>query len=98
MKVKKLLVVSWLVVIAIAVGTLFWYNELQYQLPTPVPEHYTSVKPGHLINFGGDLRTDHIKPLFLHFFNPSCPCSRFNIKQFRSIVEDYKSKVTFKIV
>ncbi len=98
MRTKKLLVSIWLVLLLLAIGAFFWYNELQYQLPTPVPEQYTSVKPGQLINFSGALQTDHIKPLFLHFFNPGCPCSRFNAKQFREIANEYKAQVDFMIV
>ncbi|HEY4063588.1 MAG TPA: hypothetical protein VGM30_16890 [Puia sp.] len=38
------------------------------------------------------------KPLFLHFFNPDCPCSRFNMPHFRSLVQRYGNRVDFAIV
>jgi hypothetical protein len=38
------------------------------------------------------------KPLFLHFFNPDCPCSRFNMPHFRELVKRYDQQVDFAIV
>jgi len=38
------------------------------------------------------------KPLFLHFFNPDCPCSRFNVPHFRSLVKQYSGRVNFALV
>jgi hypothetical protein len=98
MRMKKLMVIVWLLLLLSAVGALFWYNELQYQLPTPIPDGYVAVKQGRLINLNGALKTDHTKPLFLHFFNPDCPCSRFNIKQFKALVNEYGHNLNFVVV
>jgi hypothetical protein len=95
---KKTLVIGWLVILLIAVGALFWYNELQYQLPTPVPENYKAVKQGTIVSINPRHYQDRSKPLFLHFFNPDCPCSRFNIKQFKAIAQQYHRQVNFAIV
>lgn len=38
------------------------------------------------------------QPVFLHFFNPDCPCSRFNAKTFKKLVLNYGSKVKFAVV
>jgi thioredoxin-related protein len=95
---KKTLVIIWLILLLGVIGTLFWYNELQYQLPTPVPQNYKAVNPGELIKLNAKLKTNGTKPLFLHFFNPVCPCSRFNIKMFKSLVAQYGQKVNFVIV
>ncbi|HEX7845951.1 MAG TPA: hypothetical protein VF476_09145, partial [Chitinophagaceae bacterium] len=38
------------------------------------------------------------KPLFLHFFNPDCPCSRFNVSYFKSLVKEYDHKINFAVV
>ncbi|OOQ59650.1 TlpA family protein disulfide reductase [Mucilaginibacter pedocola] len=95
---KKLLVIVWIVLLFSVVGALFWYNELQYQLPTPVPQNYKPVKPGELVKLGPEFSAGLHKPLFLHFFNPACPCSKFNIKMFKSLVAEYGKKVDFKIV
>jgi len=95
---KKILVITWLILLLGAIGALFWYNELQYQLPTPIPQNYKAVNPGELIKLNAKLKTNATKPLFLHFFNPVCPCSRFNIKMFKSLVAQYGQKVNFVIV
>lgn len=95
---KKLLVMGWLMVLLSAIGALFWYNEWVYHLPTPVPHNYKPVYPGQFISLTGPLNNDYSKPVFLHFFNPDCPCSRFNITTFQSLVRQYGSQVNFVIV
>ncbi|MBL4676212.1 MAG: redoxin domain-containing protein [Mucilaginibacter sp.] len=95
---KKILTGLWLLILLVIIGTLFWYNELRYQLPTPLPANYTSVKRGTLIQLPDNLKHKNGKPLFLHFFNPDCPCSRFNINQFKALVNQYGKRVDFKII
>ena len=95
---KKLLVVIWLVVLLAGVAALFWYNEWQYSLPTPVPADYHPVAFGQTIKPDSKLRFATNKPLFLHFFNPDCPCSRFNIKHFKTLVQQYGNRINFAVV
>ena len=95
---RKLLVITWLVLLVTAIGALFWYNEWVYHLPTPVPKNYKQVSVGQVIKFTGPLNGNYSKPLFLHFFNPDCPCSRFNISNFQSLVKQYGGQVNFMIV
>jgi len=95
---RKLLVGAWLMLLLSAMGVLFWYNEWVYHLPTPIPENYKPVSQGKLIKLKGLLEADQKKPLFLHFFNPDCPCSRFNISNFKSLVKRYSRQVNFVII
>lgn len=95
---KKTLVITWLVLICVAVGALFWYNEWRYHLPTPIPEGYVPVKPGTNVKLAGTLDADRSQPLFLHFFNPDCPCSRFNIANFKALYKQYGRQAKFVIV
>jgi hypothetical protein len=95
---KKALVMTWLLLLLLAVGALFWYNDWVYQLPTPVPQNYQPVKPGKVIKLSKALQAYHNKPVFLHFFNPDCPCSRFNMAHFKSLVHQYGNQVNFVIV
>ena len=96
---KKLLLISWLVVIATGISFLFWRNEWQYSLPTPVPKNYQAVNTGTYINIKDIPGLGHErKPLFLHFFNPDCPCSRFNITHFKSLAKQYKNEVNFAVI
>jgi len=95
---KKGLVVIWLSLLLTAVCALFWYNDWVYQLPTPVPKNYRPVPPGRVIPLNRQLNTYYSKPIFLHFFNPDCPCSRFNMEHFKSLVRKYGTQVNFVIV
>ncbi|WEK17707.1 MAG: redoxin family protein [Candidatus Pedobacter colombiensis] len=95
---KKTIVMIWLMLLLIIVGALFWYNEWVYQLPTPVPKNYKTVNIGEVIELNSQLKKLNNNPLFLHFFNPDCPCSRFNIKNFKSLVAQYKTQVNFIVV
>ena len=80
------------------VGAIFWYNDWKYNLPTPVPANYIRVNMGTAINLQEKVRFTKNKPLFLHFFNPLCPCSRFNMPHFKSLVQQYSKDVDFGIV
>ena len=95
---KKLIVTTWLMLLISAIAALFWYNDLVYHLPTPIPPHYVPVQHGSVIKLNNYLGRYKSKPLFLHFFNPVCPCSRFNVASFKSLVGQYSSQVTFVIV
>ena len=95
---RKLLLMTWLMLVFSAVGVLFWYNEWVYHLPTPIPKNYKAISQGKIIKLNGTLAVDHTRPLFLHFFNPDCPCSRFNITNFKSLVSRYGHRVKFVVV
>lgn len=94
---KKLIVIIWLTVLLTGIASLFWYQEWIYLLPTAVPADYRVVNTGTVINLDGQLPAGN-RPVFLHFFNPGCPCSRFNIPHFRSLVQKYGEKASFAIV
>lgn len=95
---KKLVVAIWLIFLFGAAAALFWYNEFVYQLPTPVPKNYMPVYQGQFVSFGGQLKKENKQPVFLHFFNPDCACSRFNLTAFKSLVNQYGSQVKFAVV
>lgn len=71
---------------------------MKYSLPTPVPASYKAVKNGTFISVSKQTGLLNDKPIFLHFFNPDCPCSRFNITHFRSLVKKYGTQIHFGIV
>jgi hypothetical protein len=91
-------IILWLAFLFAAIITLFWRNEYVYSLPTPVPENYRDVQTGSAIVLPETVKTKDNNPVFLHFFNPACPCSKFNIPHFRSLVKQYGDKVNFMIV
>ncbi len=77
---------------------IFWYADWKYSLPTPLPNQYHAVRTGEYIDLDGKLAVSRNKPVFIHFFNPDCPCSRFNIPYFKSLAKRYGSKISFAIV
>ncbi|MCS6968655.1 MAG: hypothetical protein RMJ44_12170 [Cytophagales bacterium] len=81
------------------IGWTFWYQELQYALPTPLPKGYRVVLPGTVIHFNDTLLPQqHARPILLHFFSPSCPCSRFNLRHFKELYRTYGRQVDFYAV
>ena len=96
---RKGLVAGWLVFLFAGIALIFWYNEWRYRLPTPVPVNYHDVQKGTLVALPAPAEKLLAgKPLFLHFFNPDCPCSRFNMPQFRALVKQYGGQANFAIV
>jgi hypothetical protein len=98
MKGKNLIVSAVLAASFISILAIFWYQENQYLLPTPVPENYEAVNPGEFPNIDINKNNTDNKPVLLHFFNPDCPCSKFNIEHFRQIVSRYKDQIHFYAV
>jgi hypothetical protein len=93
---KKILLVLWFSLLLVAISFLFWQNEFKYSLPTPIPRDYHEIAMGSKI----DLKcctADH-RPVFIHFFNPDCPCSRFNIPHVSGLIKKYGDRINFKIV
>jgi thiol-disulfide isomerase/thioredoxin len=96
--VKKTITIAWLLLIFSGIAYIFWYTDWKYSLPTPVPTQYHPVAPGASVDLEGKLAVPEDKPVFLHFFNPDCPCSRFNIPYFKSLARKYGDKISFAIV
>lgn len=95
---RKAAVLTWLIMLLATIVVLFWHNEWVYSLPTPVPENYRVVDAGASISIVQKLPFKRNKPVFLHFYNPDCPCSRFNIPHFKSLVNEYSDRITFAVV
>lgn len=99
-KITKIVSFSIFAVAAvICILYIFWDQELKYNTPTPVPSNYKTVALNTKLNleeFIGD--NDTSNPVFIHFFNSNCPCSKFNMKEFESLSKKYSAKVRFYIV
>jgi peroxiredoxin len=95
---KKLFTIGFLLCVFAAIAVLFWYTEWRYSLPTPVPEKYQAVKTREHIDLANRFIPSRKGPVFLHFFNPDCPCSKFNIPHFKSLVTEFEDKVNFAVV
>jgi len=97
-RIRITIAVCFLIVLSFVVVSVFWYYEYQYSLPTPKPANYHDVNTGAVIKLPATLAVSSNKPLLLHFFNPDCPCSKFNITHFKTLVKRYKGQVNFAIV
>ena len=96
---KKVALVIILAGVFAGIAAIFWYQEIQYLLPTPVPENYRVVLPQEVIQFDSVLiKQKEGKPKLLHFFSPECPCSRFNLKHFLSLNRKYRNTIDFYVV
>jgi AhpC/TSA family len=80
------------------IGWIFWKQEVQYSLPTPVPINFVDIQVGEQVNLSNDLKIDSGKAAVLHFFNSECPCSRFNMDEFERLEHQYRNKVQFFVV
>lgn len=79
------------------IAAIFWEQEYQYSLPTPVPANYKAVPVGQMVSVREFSNLPH-GPLFLHFYNPDCPCSRFNARHLKSLIRQYRDSVQLFIV
>ena len=96
---KKIVLIVILSGILASIGGIFWYQEMQYLMPTPVPVGYNVILPEELILYDTALiPQQHKKPKLLHFFNPECPCSRFNLKHFQALNKEYINEIDFYVV
>lgn len=94
--IRKVVAVCVVAASVFLIATIFWNQEMQYALPTPVPERYTEVAPGEKVYLPSSLQTD--VSYFLHFYNADCPCSRFNARHIKSLIGNYSDSIEFVIV
>lgn len=75
---------------------LFWHQDWQYSVPAvrPVGLQQPAVGDRILLSLAG-LNFDKSRPLFLHFFNLNCPCSRFNLDHVRQLIRRHGGEVRF---
>jgi hypothetical protein len=79
---------------AITIIYLFYIEEVKNNLPTPRPSHVPHTTFGEILpKWPGAT-----KPVLLHFYNPDCPCSRFNYKEYRRLQEKYSSYIMFQSI
>ncbi len=77
---------------------IFWFQQARFLLPTPKPADHQEVAIGSLpeLHKAGLQLGEEIS--LLHFYNPDCPCSRFNLDHFRDLLKAYGDEVGFYIV
>ena len=84
------------------IAGLFWLQDLQYSRPTPVPSSWVDVPAGARVALPRSVallrEASGSRPVLLHFFNPGCPCSRFNVDHVRTLARTFGDRVTFVAV
>jgi hypothetical protein len=77
----------------------FWLQDWQYSQPTPRPPEFHQPPLSQRLQLTAlGLPVKSEKPVFLHFFNPSCPCSRFGLDHLRWLHSRYKHEIQFVAV
>jgi hypothetical protein len=73
----------------------FWTQDLRYALPTPRPANLKVAPLGQrlLLPLDKDRR-----PTLLVFYNPDCPCSRFNTEHVLALKKQYQDRVRFMAI
>jgi hypothetical protein len=95
---KRIFLVVMLLLISVAIAYTFWQQELKFTKPTPVPTGYVPVAVSTNVDIGILNKVPLQKPVHLHFYNPDCPCSRFNLTHFESLVKKYEGQIDFYVV
>jgi hypothetical protein len=84
------------------VGYTLWEQDWKWGLPTPRPLHLKQPAPGTRLDLPATVLAHwtpgSTRPLFLHFFNPDCPCSRFNQDHVRDLIRAHRGKLTIVAV
>lgn len=95
---RKFIAAAFVIAVLLTIGAMFWWTEVQYLLPTPVPEGYQEVYVNEKV-YPEDSPGEQLeRPVFYHFFTTNCPCSRFNLTHFNSLRRHYGDSVDFVVV
>ena len=80
------------------VGYVFWEQDWKWGLPTPRPSSLRQLPMGAQPELPAAVtarwRRGSGRPLYLHFFNPDCPCSRFSQDHVRDLIRAHRGAVT----
>ncbi|MEZ6015526.1 MAG: TlpA disulfide reductase family protein [Planctomycetota bacterium] len=99
-RAREFVAVSWATVCLALIAAAFWVEDWRYGLPTERPPGLVAAAPGEQREVPTTLRSlvAGDRPLLLHFFNPSCPCSRFNLDHLRELAQRFEGQVDIVFV
>jgi len=97
MKFRSTAVFFLLLIVITTIGYIFWQQELRYALPTPVPSSYVAVQINQQVSLPSTISSLK-KPVYLHFYNPDCPCSLFNAKHVRELIFSHGDSIAAFLV
>ncbi len=79
---------------AISIVYTFWRQDVKDRLPTPVPRDYKYIPVGSRVELE-NLIPNADMPTLIHFYNPKCPCSRFNLDHLNELKTKFAGKIRF---
>lgn len=94
MLAKRLFVYFFMFFSLCLVCYLFYAEDIKNRLPTAIPKKYVATKFGAKYDNNFVIKLSK-KMKLLHFFNPECPCSKFNIKHIKNLATQYQQQVEF---
>jgi hypothetical protein len=90
-------ITSFLLTVSGVVAYIFWSEEVRYSLPTPIPVNYKAVSVTTTIELK-EFGFSEASAKYLHFYNPDCPCSRFNAKHIKELIKAHGDSIEAYIV
>lgn len=102
LRAKQNVVIAVSAALLMLIGGAYWDMDLRYSRPTPRPSRLIAPPIGAQIPLNDWLqrggREARGRPVHLHFFNPACPCSRFNLDHLHELVSRFGNFVDFLAV
>ncbi|MCX2746044.1 redoxin domain-containing protein [Mangrovivirga sp. M17] len=89
---KKLFFAIWLTFLLSVIAIIFYRQEYRFLMPTPKPADLKEINQGDSVSLEKAYSSQRV---YFHFYNSECPCSRFNIKDFKRIVGKNADSVKF---
>ncbi|MFT3711118.1 MAG: hypothetical protein QM817_26110 [Archangium sp.] len=82
------------------IALCFWWFDWRVSAPTPVPPGHVALQTGARVVLPPALAALAVDdaPVLVHFYNPDCPCSRFNKEQLLELHAKWGTKVRFIVV
>jgi hypothetical protein len=96
---KKIAAILTILLGSLGIAYIFWHQDLQYRVPTPPPPQFVPVSHVELHALPVTIQIKPNKPYtLLHFFNPDCPCSRFNLRHLRQLQHEYRDFINVVLI
>jgi hypothetical protein len=98
-RLKTGIVLVFAMILLVAEAAVFWTQDWRYNLPTPKPAHLLQGAPGETLELPAELQQIRTSIpgglVLLHFYNPDCPCSRFNLDHVQRLALQFRGRVAF---
>ena len=91
---RAVLTATALILAAAVVSYTFWHQDVKDRLPTPIPSDYKFVPVGSRVELENLIPPSDI-PTLIHFFNPRCACSKFNLDHFNELKTKFAGRIRF---